>query len=112
MKTLSPFLLVLAFALTLATAHADDSAASAELRISADGFNPHVLQVPAGKPLVVKVVNSSTEPVEFESFKLHRERAIEPGQTVSVRLPALSPGSYDFFDDFHQKLPEGSIVAK
>lgn len=111
MKTFSAFLLAIAVALALGTAHADDNPC-AELRIGADGFAPQVLQVPAGKPLIVKVVNASAEPVEFESFKLHRERAIEPGRAVTVRIPALSPGSYDFFDDFHQKLPEGSIVAK
>jgi hypothetical protein len=29
-----------------------------------------------------------------------------------VHLPALSVGSYDFYDDFHQDVPEGSIVAQ
>ena len=28
-----------------------------------------------------------------------------------MRLPALSAGSYDFYDDFHQDVPQGSIVA-
>lgn len=111
MKKLPPFLLSLALAFCLGTAHAGDTE-SPELRFGADGFTPQVLTVPAGKPLLVRVANASTEPVEFESFKLHRERAIEPGHTVTVRLPALSPGSYDFFDDFHQKIPEGSIVAR
>ncbi|MGH7880856.1 MAG: cupredoxin domain-containing protein, partial [Candidatus Binataceae bacterium] len=49
---------------------------------------------------------------EFESFKLNREKAISPGETMIVHLPALSAGSYDFYDDFHQDVPEGSIVAK
>jgi len=50
--------------------------------------------------------------LEFESFSLNRETVVEPGQSITVRLPALSPGSYDFYDDFHQDVPEGSIVAK
>jgi hypothetical protein len=29
-----------------------------------------------------------------------------------VRLPALRAGSYDFFDDFHPDVPEGTIVAE
>ena len=35
-----------------------------------------------------------------------------PGETIIVHLPALSPGTYDFYDDFHQDVPEGTIVAK
>jgi len=75
-------------------------------------FTPQVLNVPAGQPFQLKVTNSSNETIEFESFKLNRETAMTPGQSIIVRLPALSPGSYDFYDDFHQDVPQGSIVAK
>jgi 5,10-methenyltetrahydromethanopterin hydrogenase len=56
-------------------------------------------------------VNSSRETIEFESFSLNREEAVEPGESIMVRLPALRPGKYDFFDDFHQDVPEGAIIA-
>ena len=62
--------------------------------------------------MIIKVVNGSTETIEFESFKLNREKAVTPGETIIVHLPALSPGTYDFYDDFHQDVPEGTIVAK
>jgi hypothetical protein len=75
-------------------------------------FAPQTLNVPAGKPLVIKVVNKSNETIEFESFKLNREVAMTPGEIITVHLPALSAGNYDFYDDFHQDVPEGSIVAK
>lgn len=75
-------------------------------------FEPLSLTVPSGQPLTIKVANDSKETIEFESFKLNREKAIEPGETISVKLPALSPGSYDFYDDFHQDVPQGTIVAK
>jgi hypothetical protein len=75
-------------------------------------FVPQNLTVPAGQELTINVVNASKETIEFESFKLNRERAVSPGETIKVQLPALSPGSYDFYDDFHQDVPEGSIVAK
>ena len=68
--------------------------------------------MPAGQPLTIQVVNVSKETIEFESFKLNREKAIQPGETIVVHLPALSAGSYDFYDDFHQDVPQGSIVAK
>ncbi len=95
---------------TVSSAHADDS--SLQLRFEEHRFTPERLAVPAGQPLLVKVVNASNKTIEFESFKLNREKAIPPGETITVHLPALSPGSYDFYDDFHQDVPEGTIVAK
>lgn len=75
-------------------------------------FTPLTLNIPSGRPLAIRVTNSSNETIEFESFKLNREKAITPGESIIVRLPALAPGAYDFYDDFHQDVPEGSIVAK
>lgn len=91
-------------------AAADD--ASREIRFTDHHFTPQNLTVPVGQPLVFKVINTSNETIEFESFKLNREKAISPGQTIDVHVPALSAGSYDFYDDFHQDVPEGSIVAQ
>jgi len=83
-----------------------------ELRFENHRFAPLTLTVPASEPLAVRVVNADKETIEFESFKLNREKAISPGETITVHLPALSPGTYDFYDDFHQDVPEGAIVAK
>jgi plastocyanin len=86
--------------------------ASYEIRFQDHHFVPQNLTVAAGQPLSIKVLNSSLETIEFESFKLNREKALSPGETITVHLPALGAGSYDFYDDFHQDVPEGSIVAK
>ena len=83
-----------------------------EIRFSEHHFTPQTLVVPAGQPVQVKIVNSSRERIEFESFKLNREKVVGPGETISVHLPPLRAGSYDFFDDFHQDVPEGTIVAR
>ena len=104
------FALLAAIGLEAAAASAADSLV--ELRFEGHHFSPINLTVPAGEPVTIKVVNASKETIEFESFKLNREKAIQPGQTIVVRLPALSAGSYDFYDDFHQDVPEGNIVAK
>lgn len=90
-------------------AHASDSV---ELRYANHCFVPGNIKVPAGQALTIKVVNASKQTIEFESFKLNRENVVTPGETIVVRLPALSPGSYDFYDDFHQDVPQGSIVAR
>jgi Cupredoxin-like domain len=75
-------------------------------------WTPLSLTVPAGKASEIKVINRSNETIEFESFKLNREKVVSPQGSITVPLPALSVGSYDFYDDFHQDVPEGSIVAK
>jgi len=83
-----------------------------EIRFANHHFSPQTLVVHADQPLQIKVVNSSHEKIEFESFSLNREKVIQPGESVTLRLPALRAGSYDFYDDFHSDVPEGAIVAK
>jgi plastocyanin len=110
-KFLAPaLLLIVAAGLATSSARADNSAV--ELRFEGHRFLPANLTVPAGEAFTIKVVNASNETIEFESFRLNREKAVQPGEAVVVRLPALSAGSYDFCDDFHQDVPQGSIVAK
>ncbi len=101
---------ILVIAALAISSRADDTVA--ELRFDQHQFKPLKLEVPAGRPLIIKVVNTSKETIEFESFKLNREKAVTPGETITVHLPALSAGTYDFYDDFHQDVPEGTIVAK
>src|SRR6185437_14646960 len=102
--------LALCGAIAMAAAHADSS--MIELRFANQRFEPANLAVPAGEAVTIKVINASNETIEFESFRLNREKAVQPGEAIAVRLPALSAGSYDFYDDFHQDVPQGSIVAK
>jgi hypothetical protein len=87
-------------------------AKSLEIRFENHKFSPNALIVPADKPLQITVLNLSRERIEFESFKLNREKVVEPGGSVILKLPALRAGSYDFFDDFHSDVPEGAIIAK
>jgi plastocyanin len=110
-KFLVPALALLGF-IGMANAAAKADSKSIELRYENRCFSPANLNVPAGEALTIKVVNTSKETIEFESFRLNREKAVQPGEAIVVHLPALSPGSYDFYDDFHQDVPQGSIVAK
>ena len=93
-------------------ANAADQQALSEIRFENHQFKPTTLSIPAGQKLHLTVVNGSNETIEFESFKLNREKVVSPGQTITVSLPALNSGDYDFYDDFHQDVPQGSIVAK
>ena len=89
-------------------AASDDSFA---VRAAGGRFEPAELVVPAGAAFKVVVTNAGEAPIEFESFELHRERVVQPGDTITVFVPALAPGTYKFFDDFHPDT-EGMIVAK
>ncbi|MGE5445111.1 MAG: cupredoxin domain-containing protein [Ignavibacteriales bacterium] len=89
--------------------HADEIIV--ELRVQNGRFQPHNLIVKANTPFKIKVTNADKSSIEFESFSLNREREVAPGQTVTVYLPALAPGTYEFFDDFH-KNNKGTITAK
>ena len=82
-----------------------------EIRFEHHRFSPEKVEVPAGAPLTLRVINASDERIEFESFKLNREKVVMPRETLVLQLPALRPGTYDFFDDFHADVPEGKIVA-
>jgi uncharacterized protein (DUF58 family) len=83
-----------------------------EIRLINGRFEPAELVVPANTPFKLRVSNADQAAIEFESFELHRERVLQPGETITVNITALVPGSYKFFDDFHPHTPEGAIVAK
>jgi heme/copper-type cytochrome/quinol oxidase subunit 2 len=84
----------------------------AQLRFENGSFVPAQIRVPANRPFTVKVTNQSDAAIEFESFELHRERAVPPGETITVHMPSLAPGNYQFFDDFHHEVPKGLIVSQ
>jgi hypothetical protein len=91
-------------------AGADDQVFALKL---VDGkFDPAEVVVPADTPFQLQVTNGGIAAIEFESFELHRERVVQPGETITVYLPALKAGSYPFFDDFHKETTQGAIVSK
>jgi hypothetical protein len=89
-----------------------DDGTMPQLRFEHGNFAPAQLNVPANKPFKVKVTNGSDAAIEFESFELHRERVVPPGETITVHMPSLAPGNYQFFDDFHHEVPKGLIVSQ
>jgi hypothetical protein len=83
-----------------------------EVHFDHGNFQPAQLTVQANRPFKVKVTNGSDAAIEFESFELHRERVVPPGETITVHMPSLAPGNYQFFDDFHHQVPKGLIVSQ
>jgi hypothetical protein len=95
------------FASTLA-----DPESSPEIRLENGRFQPAELVVTADNPFQVRVTNRGSAAIEFESFELHRERVVQPGETITVYMPPLRAGTYPFFDDFNRGTPQGAIIAK
>jgi len=113
MTICKPFLItIVSLTLLFTSIGSASSQDEQQIRFENHQFSPQTLAVPSGQKLIIKVVNASKETIEFESFKLNREKVVTPGETIIVHLPGLSAGTYDFYDDFHQDVPEGSIVAK
>ena len=101
--------LVLGAAAFAVTARADDGY---NLTINGKTFQPNELTVPAGQKITLTVKNLNTTPSEFESADLNREKVVTGGNTITVFIGPLRPGSYEFFDDFSADTPHGHIIAQ
>ena len=99
-------MLVLAFA---APALAQESKFTIAIRDNQ--FVPAQLTVPAGVKIELIVRNEQRTPAEFESTSLHREKVVAAGASISVFIGPLSPGRYEFFDDFHPAT-RGVLIAQ
>ncbi len=74
-------------------------------------FVPAEVAIPAGSKIELVIRNEQPTPAEFESTSLHREKVVIPASSVSVFVGPLSPGRYEFFDDFHPET-RGFVVVK
>ena len=90
---------------------AADAPPEIPVTIDKDQFQPSEIKVKANTPFVLVVTNKNAKAAEFESKDLRVEKVVPAGKTVNVRIRALKPGSYAFFDDFN-KAATGRIVAE
>ncbi|OIQ74301.1 hypothetical protein GALL_440490 [mine drainage metagenome] len=106
---------LLALSLALCTAPIAVRADTAPLIITFnDGLiTPQRLEVPKGTTVTVTVRNTGKTGAEFESKRLHKEKAVAPGAEIKVELRGLPAGEYEFVDEFHENLAtaHGVIVA-
>lgn len=75
-------------------------------------FSPSEVRVKADTKIKLLVTNEDQTAEEFESFSLNRERVVRPGQSITIFLSPLKPGSYDFFGDFHPDTAQGKVIAE
>jgi hypothetical protein len=97
--------------LMAAGAPANAQEPSYSLAIHDTRFEPGTLNVKAGVKFKLIVRNARKVAAEFESAELNREKVVPPGQTVTIYIGPLAPGTYPFFDDFNQT-SRGQIIAK
>jgi hypothetical protein len=103
---------VLAAALVVGASHvalAQDT--TLQLTVENGQFSPAELQAPANKPLVIVIKNNGAKAMEFESVSLRVEKVVAARSQGSVRVRALAPGRYEFFDDFN-KSTKGTLVVQ
>jgi plastocyanin len=92
-------------------ARAADTPPEVPLTIEKNQFQPADVKVKSGAPFVLVITNKDATAAEFESKELRVEKVVPAGKTVKVRVRALTPGTYPFFDDFHEQTT-GRIVAE
>ena len=107
------FILISFFSLNLMPSRVS-AAEEEEIKITIkDGkFDPQEVKVKAGKKIKLIVTNSDKSAAEFESGDLDREKVVRPGQSITILLSKLEPGTYDFFDHFHPNTPHGKIIVE
>ncbi len=85
--------------------------ASVSVRVKNHRFEPQEISGPANVPITLRVQNLDAAPMEFESVSLRVEKVVVGKGEGVIRIRPLSPGRYNFFDDFHQETT-GVLVVR
>jgi cupredoxin-like protein len=86
-------------------------AASISISIKNHSFQPAQLHAPANVSIMLRIKNLDSTPMEFESVSLRVEKVVTGNSEGVIRLRPLSPGSYNFFDDFNQQA-KGVLIVR
>ena len=74
-------------------------------------FQPAQIHAPAKVPIEIRVKNLDSSAMEFESDTLHVEKVVSGNSEAVIKLQPLSPGRYEFYDDYHQE-STGVLVVR
>ena len=104
--------IMLGFAIVVAGGHAAlAQGATLQVTVQNHQFSPAELRAPANTPIVITIKNNDATAMEFESVSLRVEKVIAAKSQGIVRIRALSPGRYEFFDDFNQST-RGTLIVQ
>ena len=112
MPPLSVVALAIALAAGAAAPALADDETQVQITLKDHKFEPAESSVPAGKPIVIELANQDATPAEFESKELRVEKVVAGGGAIAVKVRALKPGRYRFFDDYHEATTEGFLIAQ
>ena len=90
---------------------AEDASSTLQISVKSNQFQPAEIRGPANKPIILTIKILDPTPMEFESVALRVEKVVTGNSQGIVRLRPLSPGRYDFFDDFHPQ-NRGTLVIQ
>jgi plastocyanin len=82
-----------------------------ELTVQGKKFQPSEVRAPANKPILFRVKNRDAASVEFESKSMRVEKVIPANGEATIRVRALKPGRYEFFDDFNES-NRGTLIVE
>ena len=102
---------VVLFGLAAASVALAQQNASLIVSVKNHRFEPAELAAPANVPITLRIRNLDASPMEFESVSLRVEKVVVGKGEGTIRIRPLSPGRYEFFDDFHQET-SGVLVVR
>jgi hypothetical protein len=104
---------MLAFSLTalLGLVTAASAAETVQLMLKDHHFTPDHIQVPADQRFRVELTNQDDTTDELESTDMKFEKIVVPGGKIGVFAGPLHPGTYKFYDEYHQDTATGQITA-
>jgi plastocyanin len=92
-------------------ARAEDAFA-ATITIRDHRFEPSEVHVPAGKRILLTVINTDPLSEEFDSSALKVEKVIAGKSQGVVHISPLNPGRYDFIGEYHDATAKGQVIAE
>lgn len=104
-------MLLLAAMAGVATQARTQEAATISITVKNHRFQPAEAHAPANVPIMLRIKNLDATAMEFESVSLRVEKVVTPNSEGIIRLRPLSPGRYNFSDDFHQET-NGVLVVR
>jgi hypothetical protein len=96
-------LVVMIFFCLAPTQLSAQEAVAIQLSIKNKQFQPREITAPANRPIRLTIKNLDPTPAEFESVTLRVEKVIAGNSEGVINLRPLTPGRYNFFDDFNQQ---------
>jgi len=85
---------------------------NASITIRGHKFEPSELHVPAGKRILLTVINADPMSEEFDSTALKAEKVIAGSSRGIVRIAPLKPGTYEFVGEYHEETAKGRLIAE